>query len=89
MKAVPCVRFVSQLPYGELLSPHRGGEQDWDGEILSPTQERLRHSQAVLEGNKEPKVIIFFSLESTFIDRSKSNASYLFPWKLQQIQKAQ
>lgn len=62
MKAVPCVRFVSQLPYGELLSPHRGGEQDWDGEILSPTQERLRHSQAVLEGNKESKVIIFFSL---------------------------
>lgn len=60
MKAVPCVRFVSQLPYGELLSPHRGGEQDWDGEILSPTQERLRLSQAVLEGNKEPKVIIFF-----------------------------
>lgn len=60
VKVVPCMRFVPQFSYGGLLNPHRTGEQDWDGEILSPTWERLRHSQAVLEGNKEPKVFFFF-----------------------------
>lgn len=60
MKVVPCMRFGPQFSYGGLLNPHRAGEQDWDGEILSPTWERLRHSQAVLEGNKEPKVFLVF-----------------------------